>query len=105
MRYTFSQLLQYQNKRNAECDQSKVDAVVDEFLADLEKHVKFYPTRKRMVKYRYTSPDNKWVHSIADLTVAERNKIIEVLSDLGFREVEFKPYNQIGDESIEISWE
>ena len=46
MRYTFQQLLEFQNERNAECDESKVDAVVDYVLEELERRVKQYPMQK-----------------------------------------------------------
>lgn len=104
MRYTFQQLLEYQNKRNAECDQSKVDYTVDYILARLEKTIKLFPMEKKIKIYNISSKDDEWVsYSVDTLTQVERNKIIEVLSDLGFRELKFIINDDIT--YLEISWE
>ena len=104
MRYTYQQLVEYQNKRNAECDQSKVDHTVDCILARLEKTVNFLPMEKKIKIYNISSKDDEWVgYSVDTLTQVERNKIIEVLSDLGFRELKFTTNDDIT--YLEISWE
>lgn len=105
MRYTFQQLLEYQNKRNAECDQSKVDNVVDDVLAQLEDYVHTYPATKELNIYRFTQRENRWANSVATLTQVERNKVIETLSDLGFREPKFVTNNEEDATHIRISWE
>lgn len=104
MRYTFQQLLEYQNKRNAECDQSKVDNIVNYILDKLEKKVNLFPMDKKMRFYNVGGRDDEWISfSVDTLTQAERNKIIEVFSDLGFRGLKFIKGDEVT--SLEISWE
>lgn len=105
MRYTFQQLLEYQNKRNAECDQSKVDDVVDDILDSLEKQVRFRPTEKQLIFYRFTDKKGEWGYSIETLTQTERTKVLETLSDLGFRNLKFVKNGKIDTTYLQISWE
>lgn len=102
MRYTFQQLLEYQNKRNIECDQSKVDAVVDDVLAQMENKLSLYPTIKRVEIYNFTYQG--WVHQLNGLTQAEQNEIIYTLLELGFAYAKFER-NDAERLYIKISWE
>lgn len=104
MRYTFQQLLEYQNKRNAECDQSKVDDVVDEVLALLENEVYCHPTAKHLKIFSFSQKKNEWRSYMATLTQTERNKVIEALSDLGFKELKFVIDNKDNTMYLDINW-
>lgn len=104
MRYTLAQLLEYQNRRNDECDQSKIDTVIDDILAQMEKEVSLFPTITQVKLYCFTLKGEKCIHSMSELTLAERRRILIDLSNLGFSRVKF--VNESDSEIIylKISW-
>lgn len=106
MRYTFAQLLELQNELNKKVDFDKVDLIVDNLLALLERGVKTWPNAKKFsfscIDFNGERPEL----SFKELTQSELALIKEDFEALGFKNITIERNNSyFYSVSFTFSWE
>ena len=109
MRYTMSQLLEYQNELNQKLDKKKVEAAIDNILREIEYYIKQEPTRRSYYATFWKEEGNdptEHANFFSSFSDSELKYIQQYFEKMGFKEVKIvtsRAYRGQNTE-IQLSW-
>lgn len=85
IRYSFQDLLKYQNELNEQLDKEKVNNVINDILTALQEQIEKYPTLYAFVYKHYFDWDEGEGLHLAQCSQAELTMIKSYFQNMGFK--------------------
>lgn len=103
IRYSFQDLLKYQNELNERLDEEKVNNIINDILTELQEKIEKYPTSYAFIYTTYFDWDKGEGFRLSQCSQAELAMIKSYLQNMGFQ-VKYYIDNSAYIDGLKLTW-